>query len=113
MEGSSVNNAYQTTLGSVTGIQLCKHCNFRARQKRKRELCNHCYETLTIRILYPSGKSLRRLGLLPDDKEPTEEELNSLIEEQRQHLPDWWDEEDRRQSQRYTSWGRWWEYDEE
>ncbi len=73
----------------------CKHCH--KNSTRQRGLCWGCYKDRTIRDQYPSESKYnpKRFGFKADH-EPTEEELEATIAEQRQCLPAWWDEETRR-----------------
>lgn len=76
---------------------LCQHCH-RYHCNRPRGLCTQCYKNLDVRQLYPTAKNYTvKYGL----KEPTEEELETLIAEQMRNLPAWWGRESERQKQGY------------
>lgn len=68
----------------------CLHCREPAGVNVRRGLCRRCYTTAAIRRKYPRDES-RAPG-----REPTEEELDAMIAEQRANLPPWWDAETRR-----------------
>jgi hypothetical protein len=76
---------------------LCKHCHKREAAKRSRGLCGTCHKDREIRALYPTAYVYsERAANLSTHREPTEAELDAIIAEQSQHLPDWWDTEDPR-----------------
>jgi len=52
---------------------------------RKRGLCWRCHANPAIRALYPLEPKRP-----PRDTEPTEEELERTIREQKRRLPKWW-----------------------
>lgn len=68
-------------------MALCRHCTRRVANK-PRGLCKRCYQTPTVRNLYPVNPKYMDRG------EPTEAELEAMVEEQMQCLPDWWGLED-------------------
>lgn len=63
----------------------CKHCKKKNRLRRF-GLCNRCYDQPEIAKRY-GFKALEPLI------EPTQEEIDKLIEEQSESLPDWWERE--------------------
>ncbi len=65
-------------------MELCKHCRLRPQGQRKRGLCWKCFDRPKIRAQY----SMER-----QEPEPTEAELNELIEKQMKRLPKWWSKE--------------------
>lgn len=68
--------------------KLCRHCNAR-HINRPLGLCWTCYYMPAVRQLYPSESIYTR-----HYDEPTEEELDAIIAEQRESLPAWWDKAD-------------------
>lgn len=71
----------------------CLHC-LRTRRIRSRGLCSPCAQRPEVREQYPRLKASYR----PRGYEPTEEELEAIITEQRANLPKWFrEEEERRQ----------------
>ncbi len=73
----------------------CRHCH-RFRSLQGRGLCAMCHRTPAIRELYPRIFPMQNGAL---DHEPTEAELDAMIEEQMrpENLPPWWDECESRQ----------------
>ena len=69
---------------------LCRHCQTNAAIRTKRGLCTRCYFTPAVRSLYPARV------VRPFAHEPTMDELEALIAEQRKCLPAWWDSETER-----------------
>lgn len=63
----------------------CLHCPRRALYG-KRGLCYRCYRTPEIRSRYPANQG----GHEPNDE--TAEQLEAIITNQRERLPEWWDE---------------------
>lgn len=62
----------------------CQHCDNPG--TRPRGLCVRCYNNPRIRQQYPStSKFSRRM-----DHEPTAEEVERMVAEQMENLPDWW-----------------------
>jgi hypothetical protein len=49
-----------------------------------RDLCFACFSDPTIRAQYPTARGKRQHG------EPTQAELEQMIAEQMQCLPEWW-----------------------
>lgn len=72
---------------------LCVHCSIHVQCNSGRGLCRSCWDDRAIRELYPPRRDTRpKKNRLPD----TMEELDALVEQQYQNLPDWWDREQRR-----------------
>lgn len=67
----------------------CQHCKKEVRIFRGRKLCYYCHKKPEIREKYPK----ERAGgvYCPSYREPTEEELNAMIEDGMRNLPDWWE----------------------
>lgn len=71
---------------------LCKHCEKRVGRKDQRNLCRVCYYLPGVRELFPvsSGRKPHKPHAKPFwtlDHEPTEEELDRCIDEQRPTMP--------------------------
>jgi hypothetical protein len=64
----------------------CQHCAKR-KAVRPRKLCCVCYDDKAVRAIYPRKFDSPSV----DNREETMEELEALIETQRQCLPAWWD----------------------
>jgi hypothetical protein len=72
--------------------ELCRHCGSttgRLQQPGRRGLCHRCYQEPAIREQYPLASGRHK----PSAREPTEEELESIIKEQEANLPPWWSRE--------------------
>ena len=68
-------------------MSLCLHCQHR-NANASRGLCRYCYRVPEIRQQYPVlSKWVSGAG---EFHEPTAEELEATIAEQRANLPDWW-----------------------
>lgn len=67
-------------------MEPCVHCK-KNRQSKPRGLCFPCFQDRSIRCQYATatGREAKR--------EPTEEELNAMIEEGYRNLPAWWYDE--------------------
>ena len=61
-------------------MDLCLNCKIR-NIHRPRGLCKGCYGILEVRSLYPIGGPPAQ----------TVEEVEALVAEQMQHLPEWWE----------------------
>lgn len=72
----------------------CLHCK-RLRWPQGRNLCPTCHRVPAIRNLYPN---LRGDGKVTPRRDPTEEELEACIAEQRKNLPDWWEHAEKMQA---------------
>lgn len=59
---------------------ICRHCQ-KVRANRPRGLCWGCYYTPGVLELYPSTSKFAKR------REPTQAELDALIEEQRKTMP--------------------------
>ena len=67
--------------------KLCRHCGERV-AARSRGLCRVCYYTPGVRELYAVKSTFYA------KPQPTQEEVDRMVEEQMQCLPDWWDKEE-------------------
>jgi hypothetical protein len=66
----------------------CVHCH-KNRRIIARGLCRSCFRRQDVRDLYPAqGKHS-----LPEDDDPSEEQLQATITEQGKCLPKWWNDE--------------------
>jgi hypothetical protein len=65
----------------------CLHCREREAAPHRRGLCRRCYAHAEVRCLY------QRESMARPNHEPTEEELEVTIAEQRKRLPRWWSED--------------------
>lgn len=79
-------------------VGTCRHCKEPKTWLAARDLCTACYGNLDIRNRYPllSGTMPEAVSEPLDDGDPTEEELERTIREQRKNLPAWWREEESR-----------------
>lgn len=62
-------------------VGTCAHCRRTGRRLVGRGLCSACYQRENVRDLYDPTNP---------HHEPTEEELEQMIREQMENLPDWW-----------------------
>lgn len=67
---------------------LCLHCNYRKPSSGKRGLCQKCYVDPNIRKYYPKQANQYRL-VAPEESEydPTEEQLEAMIQEMLPTMP--------------------------
>jgi hypothetical protein len=81
-------------------VNTCLHCGPTHRKLAQRGLCWACSRWPAIRRLYPPlYPKVRASCYRPPQPEPTEEQLEACIAEQRrpENLPAWWDSEERKQ----------------
>lgn len=76
----------------------CRHCGRRTGFPNRRGLCRSCHADPAAKALYPRRWAGLAWGV--PWHEPTEAELEALIEQQMRCLPDWWEEETERMRKR-------------
>lgn len=70
----------------AASVPVCPHCKERKGRRGNRGLCEVCYDDRDVRAQYPDAR--KQNGR---ECELTEAELEALIAEQMQCLPDWWE----------------------
>ncbi len=81
-------------------MSKCYHCQSDSGCRPPRGLCWRCYRNPEIKNRFGLRKPGPKTGEIEDEAElvddgldPTEEELEAMIAEQLQSLPDWYDED--------------------
>lgn len=64
---------------------LCGHCRQHEQEAGKFGLCGECYKIPAVFRRFMGREAKRRAAY-----EPTEQEIEALVAEQMQNLPDWW-----------------------
>ncbi len=73
----------------------CLHCRFRP-VTRPRGLCWPCYYIRSIRLKYPPLCRHGLAGARGHEEPETQEELDAIISEQMDNLPEWWEAENQK-----------------
>lgn len=73
----------------------CLHCESKNAKYGHRGLCYPCYMTPGVKEKYPRGWGTTNVPTGMTNANPTMDELDALVAEQMQCLPDWWERDQR------------------